>query len=180
METTSPTTIPPRELHGRLDSPEAPFLVDVRSGGEYKSGHLPGALHRPIDNLSVDTMKELAEKAGDRTVCFICQRAVRSKKALDIWKEAGVSGDAVELENGQQAWQEANLPLKKEEGGTISIERQVRIAAGSLGLIGTLLGAFVHPAFLIIPGFIGAGLAFAGITDTCGMAMLLAKMPWNR
>jgi hypothetical protein len=62
----------------------------------------------------------------------------------------------------------------------MSLERQVRIAAGSLVVLGTVLGAFVHPAFLGLPAFVGAGLIFAGVTDTCGMGMLLARMPWNR
>jgi len=65
-------------------------------------------------------------------------------------------------------------------GNAISIERQVRIAAGLLVFFGVLLGVWVHPGFLAISAFVGAGLAFAGITDTCGMAMMLAKMPWNR
>ena len=87
---------------------------------------------------------------------------------------------AVLIEGGILAWEEAGLPAVYGERKVISLERQVRIAAGALVLTGVLLGWLVHPAWLGLAGFVGAGLMFAGITDTCGMAMLLARMPWNR
>ena len=83
------------------------------------------------------------------------------------------------VEGGTQAWEQAGLPVVRGKK-TISLERQVRIAAGALVFLGTILGAAVSPYLLIIPGFVGAGLVFAGITDTCGMGMMLAKMPWNQ
>ena len=87
--------------------------------------------------------------------------------------------NVINVEGGTTAWSAAGLPVVRGRK-TISLERQVRIAAGSLVFAGTLLGAMVNPLFLIIPGFVGAGLVFAGVTDTCGMAMMLAKMPWNQ
>ena len=72
------------------------------------------------------------------------------------------------------------MPVERQAGGGISLERQVRIVAGFLVLAGTLLGIFLHSGFLFISGFVGAGLVFAGITDICGMGMLLARMPWNQ
>jgi hypothetical protein len=75
---------------------------------------------------------------------------------------------------------DAGLPVERQAVGGISLERQVRIVAGALVLSGTLLGVFVHPLLFILPGFVGGGLMFAGITDICGMGMLLARMPWNK
>ena len=83
------------------------------------------------------------------------------------------------VDGGTDLWNEQGLPVK-EGKDVISLERQVRITAGTLVVIGTLLGVFVNQYFLIIPGFVGAGLVFAGVTDTCGMALMLARMPWNR
>jgi rhodanese-related sulfurtransferase len=91
---------------------------------------------------------------------------------------AGVAS-VVNVEGGTLAWEKAGLPVVRGKKA-MSLERQVRIAAGSLVLIGTVLGAFVHPYALGLAGFVGAGLVFAGITDTCGMGMLLARMPWNQ
>ena len=82
------------------------------------------------------------------------------------------------VEGGTAAWEQAGLSVVRERR-VMSLERQVRIAAGTLVLVGTGLGAFVHPLFLGIAAFVGAGLVFAGITDTCGMGLILAKMPWN-
>jgi hypothetical protein len=62
----------------------------------------------------------------------------------------------------------------------MSLERQVRIAAGLLVLTGSLLTAFVHHYWIVLPAFIGSGLIFAGVTDSCAMGMMLARMPWNR
>jgi hypothetical protein len=78
------------------------------------------------------------------------------------------------------AWMKAGFDIEGRGKGVISFERQVRIGAGFLVLCGTLLGVFVHPALLAVPGLVGAGLIFAGISDICGMGMLLAKMPWNQ
>jgi rhodanese-related sulfurtransferase len=84
------------------------------------------------------------------------------------------------VEGGTSSWVEAGLPVERQSGNCISLERQVRIAAGTLVLAGTLLGLFWNRFLLGLPLFVGGGLVFAGITDTCGMGMLLARMPWNR
>ena len=83
------------------------------------------------------------------------------------------------MEGGTLACEAANLPVVRGQKA-ISLERQVRIAAGSLVLIGAILGFWVDPYWIALAAFVGAGLIFAGITDTCGMAMLLARMPWNQ
>lgn len=92
---------------------------------------------------------------------------------------AGYSGIHV-VEGGTQGWVAAGLPVVSLGKKSISIERQVRIGAGILVLLGIVLGFMVHPGFFVLSGFIGAGLVFAGVTDWCGMALLLARAPWNR
>jgi rhodanese-related sulfurtransferase len=104
--------------------------------------------------------------------------SIRARRAAQRFEEQGFSNVYV-VDGGTDKWVESNLPVEKGKV-TVSLENQVRITAGSLVFLGTLLGALVNPYFLIIPSFIGAGLAYSGVTDTCGMAMLLARMPWNR
>ena len=95
-----------------------------------------------------------------------------------MFVNAGFS-NVVNVEGGTQAWDGAGLPVIRGKK-SMSLERQVRIAAGFLVVLGTILGWLVHPGFYGISAFVGAGLVFAGITDTCGMGMVLAKMPWNQ
>jgi hypothetical protein len=110
---------------------------------------------------------------------LICRSGSRSRQAAEAFEREGFA-NSVSVDGGTLAWERAGLPVVRGERKAISLERQVRIAAGSLVVLGTALGAFVHPGFLGIAAFVGAGLVFAGITDTCGMGLMLAKMPWNR
>ncbi len=143
--------------------------LDVRSPAEFRYGHMPDAVNIPIDRLhaSVDAVKE---QAAGREILLVCAAGTRAKKAYQILHGAGVANLHV-LEGGL---------TRKTQSGAISLERQVRIAAGLLVALGTLLGVAISPWFLIVPGFIGCGLAFAGITGTCGMGILLSKMSWNQ
>ena len=93
-------------------------------------------------------------------------------------QQAGLQ-NVINVEGGTQACTRTALPLVRGKKA-MSLERQVRIAAGSLVVVGVTLGWFVHPVFFGLSAFVGSGLVFAGITDTCGMGMLLARMPWNR
>ena len=108
----------------------------------------------------------------------ICRSGSRGRQACEKFLAAGFT-DVANVEGGTQACVEAGLPVVRGKKA-ISLERQVRIAAGSLVLLGVLLGWLVHPAFLGLSAFVGAGLVFAGVTDTCGMGMMLARMPWNQ
>lgn len=173
------SSLSPQETQQQLLG-EGVYLVDVRSAAEYRGKRLPDSDHRPIDKFNEKQAREVAKTANGKRVCFICQSGKRSKMALSVWQKAGCAGNATELDGGLNAWASAGLPLEEGEGGVISIERQVRIVAGSLVFLGVILGAFVSPLWLILPGFVGAGLTFAGITDTCGMGLMLARMPWNR
>ena len=99
-------------------------------------------------------------------------------KACEKFVAAGFT-NVVNVEGGVLAWEQAGLPVVRGKKA-MSLERQVRIAAGSLVVLGSALGFFVHPYFMAVPAFVGAGLVFAGVTDTCGMGMMLARMPWNQ
>jgi rhodanese-related sulfurtransferase len=103
---------------------------------------------------------------------------VRAAKAAEKFAAAGL-GRAVVIAGGTKGWIEAGLPVTRATDPVMSVERQVRIAAGTLVLTGVLLGWFIHAGFFVLSGFVGAGLIFAGITDFCGMGLRLARMPWN-
>ena len=152
-------------------------VVDVRTGAEFAQVHIDGAVNIPLGRLG-SSISELKDKHGDKKIALICQSGRRSTLAYKHLADENIENCFV-LEGGMTAWQQADLAVT-EGAKTISLERQVRIAAGSLVLAGVILGVLVHPGFLAVSGFVGAGLVFAGVTDTCGMAMLLARMPFNR
>lgn len=156
-------------------SPASLQLIDVREYPEYAGGHLLhsmwiplGKLHQHLDKL--DKSKETI------VVCFSGKRSAQAQKTL-----RGHQFDQVaHLKGGLQAWIQGGGAVEKEAKAPWSLERQVRVAAGGLVFGGALLAHFVHDGFLGIPAFVGGGLIFAGITDWCGMGLLIAKMPWNR
>lgn len=149
-------------------------LIDVRTPAEYGSVHAKGAVNLPMESL--DLAKIPCSK--DDEIHVICQSGGRSMKVCQKLEAAGFT-HIVNVEGGTLAWHAAGLPVV-EGKKVMSLERQVRIAAGSLVVIGAAVGQFVHPGGFALSAFIGAGLVFAGVTDTCGMGMMIAKMPWNR
>ncbi|WP_417380303.1 rhodanese-like domain-containing protein [Gimesia sp.] len=153
-------------------------LIDVRTPAEFREVHAPIAVNIPLDQLTAEQIKGLVNGNGADPVYLICQSGNRSSKACQKLIETGFA-NVVSVEGGTKAWEAEGLPVNRGKK-TISLERQVRIAAGFLVLTGAVLGMFVNPWFSGLSAFVGAGLMFAGITDTCGMAMILAKMPWNR
>ncbi len=163
------------ELAERLESGRATVLVDVRTPAEFDRLHAAGAVNVPLDELSV---ARLADAGLDGEIHLLCQSGTRAAKAAQILAGQGLSGTVVE--GGTVAWTEAGLPVVRGASRVIGLERQVRLAAGSLVLLGVLLGFWLHPAAFGLSAFVGAGLVFAGATDWCGMALLLAKAPWNR
>lgn len=166
--------ISPNELKTALARGDC-TLVDVRTPAEFREVHVRGAVNVPLDGISPDGVPR---PSGERPLFIICHKGSRGTQACATLTAAGVE-NVVNVEGGTQACKEAGLPVV-EGKPTMSLERQVRIAAGSLVLIGTALGLLVHPAFYGLSAFVGAGLVFAGVTDTCGMGMLLARMPWNQ
>jgi rhodanese-related sulfurtransferase len=150
-------------------------LVDVRSGGEFAGRRIAGAKLLPLAELA----QRHAELERDKPVVVICQSGQRGVRACAELRRLGWR-DVANLAGGMQAWTFAGLPVEEDENPPWSLERQVRVAAGGLVVVGALLGWLVHPDFLALCAFVGTGLVFAGVTDWCGMAYLLARAPWNR
>lgn len=171
-------TISPRELKALLETQPDLTVIDVRTPAEYATTHVPQAQSEPLDSLSPQNLLNAGRVAKDRPVYLLCQAGGRATKAAGIFAAQGFAHPIV-VEGGTGAWIDAGLPVTKGPGKVISLERQVRIAAGTLVLAGVLLAIFVHPWFIGLSGFVGAGLIFAGVTDFCGMGLLLAKLPWN-
>jgi rhodanese-related sulfurtransferase len=164
----------PPQVHERLNAGRA-ILVDIREAGEFARSHIIGAQSQPLStwekaHLSVDP---------DADVIFTCRSGMRTAGACDRLA-ARVSGDAFVLEGGLDAWAKAGLPVATNADAPMEIMRQVQIAAGSLVLIGVVLGFLVSPIWFGLSGFVGAGLTFAGISGFCGMARVLMLAPWNR
>jgi rhodanese-related sulfurtransferase len=166
------TTISPSDLQARIAQGEKLVLIDVRSPGEHAAVHVPGVVLMPLDRLDPQAVPR-----DQGTVHLFCQAGGRATRAAETLTAAGVSCCVVS--GGTSAWAAAGLPVNRGRG-VIGIERQVRISAGLLVVTGVTLGLTVHPGFFGLAGFIGAGLMFAGITDWCGMGLLLAKAPWNQ
>ncbi|MEO1496247.1 MAG: rhodanese-like domain-containing protein [Planctomycetota bacterium] len=165
-------TTTPAELRQALADPDC-VLIDVRTPAEYQTLHVRGAKNVPLDRLDAAAY---ADHTGPLYV--ICQKGGRGHQACELLVAAGVAAP-VNVTGGTIACEAAGLAVGRGRQ-TMSLERQVRIAAGSLVVVGVLLGALAHPAWLGLAGFVGAGLVFAGVTDTCGMGLLLARMPWNQ
>lgn len=170
-------TITPRQLAERhRDRPVV--LFDVRTPIEFREVHVEFARNVPLDRL--DPVAVLQNQSGkpEDPLYVICRSGGRGQKACEKLLAAGFT-NVVNVEGGTTACVEAGLPVVRGRKA-ISLERQVRIVAGLLVLIGLLLGGFVHPVLFGLSAFVGAGLVFAGITDFCGMGLLLARMPWNQ
>lgn len=170
-------SISPKQLFDLNQSGSGIELIDVRTPVEYREIHVAFARNVPLDQL--DAAKIAAGRASSSQPLYvICRSGSRGKQACEKLIAAGYT-NVINVEGGTLAWDQAGLPVVKGKKA-ISLERQVRIAAGSLVLIGAALGAFVSPYWIGLAAFVGAGLVFAGITDTCGMGLMLAKMPWNQ
>ena len=172
----SVTTISPRQLHDIVQVGRSVDLIDVRTPVEFREIHINFARNVPLDQLDTATLAGRNDTAAPLYV--ICQTGVRGKQACEKLLAAGYT-NVVNVEGGTQAWARAALPVVRGQKA-ISLERQVHIAAGTLVLIGSLLGYFAHPYWMGLSAFVGAGLVYAGITDACGMGLLLAMMPWNQ
>jgi rhodanese-related sulfurtransferase len=167
-----PQTITPQQAQQQQATA---LFLDVRTPAEYQEVHIQGAVLHPLSDLNPSRVQELT--AGKSGCVVVCRSGGRARQASERLISSGIP-NVVVLEGGVSAWDSAGLPVVRGKK-TISLERQVRIAAGALVFIGAFLGYFVHPTWIALSAFVGAGLIFAGITDTCGMALALARMPWN-
>lgn len=150
-------------------------LIDVREPVEYAGEHITGSKLHPLSQF--DPYQFSPENQAK--LVLYCQSSNRSRQAAQKLTQAGFT-EVGHLTGGITAWKNAGYPTEKSRNAPISLFRQVQIVAGSLVFLGTLLGAFVSPYFLLLSGFVGAGLVFAGVTNTCAMGMLLAKLPYNQ
>ncbi|WP_135467784.1 rhodanese-like domain-containing protein [Crenalkalicoccus roseus] len=167
-------TVTPEEAARMLR--EGATLVDVREPDEHARERIPGARNLPLSRLEE---AELAVQQG-RPVLFHCRSGARTEgNAARLAAKAG-GCEAYVVAGGLEAWKRAGLPVAEDRRQPLELMRQVQIAAGSLVLLGVLLGALVSPWLYGLSAFVGAGLVFAGLTGTCGLARLLRLMPWNR
>jgi rhodanese-related sulfurtransferase len=176
MQTQS--TITPRDLQALLSSGKTAHLLDVRSPAEYSGVHIPGTQLIPLDEL--DPVTFCKQRGADCSpVYVICQSGGRAARAIQKLEAAGVK-ECVLLDGGTQAWVDAGFPVNRGQSRVLPLMRQVQITIGAIAATGSLLALLVDPKFAVIPLFMGCGLLMAGITGFCGLALLIAKMPWNK
>jgi rhodanese-related sulfurtransferase len=171
-----PRVVEARELEALLRERADVRLLDVRTPGEYESVHIRGSYNVPLDTLGEhgDEIRATVEEP----VVLLCQSGNRSRQAEAALQECTMRNVHV-LEGGMAGWLAAGLPVVRGRQ-RLSLERQVRIAAGSLAALGAVLALVLNPLFALVPAFVGSGLVFAGVADTCGMAMVLSRLPYNR
>ncbi|MDQ7012270.1 MAG: rhodanese-like domain-containing protein [Planctomycetota bacterium] len=169
------TDVTPEQLEQWLAAGEA-FLVDVREPIEHAEERIEGAELVPLSRFEADAIRAAHP---DARLVFHCRSGKRSADAATRFQSNGEP--VFHLAGGIEGWKSSGRPtVRPQSAPRIPIMRQVQIAAGSLVLLGVVLGVLISPWFLAIPAFVGSGLTFAGATGWCGMAMMLAKMPWNR
>lgn len=160
--------ISPQEAKQKMDNGAA--LLDVREYPEWLESHVPGATLIPLGDIK----SEPSRGALAPETLVMCRSGKRATEAAQSIASAGAATPFV-VEGGLDAWKNAGLPAQKAEGGPISMERQVRIGAGALVLLGLLV-----PRLRVVSYFVPCGLIYAGVSGTCGMGMALAKARWNR
>lgn len=152
------------------------IIVDVREPGEYAAIHIAGAKLIPIGTINNEKLPEL----NNKKLIIHCHLGRRGETACEKLLLGNSNLDIYNLEGGITAWEKAGFDVEKTGRKFLSIERQVQMTIGSGVLIGLILGYLIHPGFLFLSAFFGAGLLFAGITGSCGLAILIGKMPWNQ
>jgi len=168
-------TIKPSEARRLLDS--GALLIDIREADEHAREKIPGARHLPLSKLD---QTDLAVHQG-KPVIFHCKSGARTQaNAPRLVGKLGDTCEAFIIEGGLDAWRRAGLPVVNDRRQPLELQRQVQIGAGSLAVVGTLLGLLVSPWFFAMPAFVGVGLIMAGLTGFCGMARILMRAPWNR
>lgn len=176
MPATASQLLSPADLVRLLDERADTRILDVRTPGEFEAEHIDGAYNVPLDTLGEHGAEIRAGVSAP--VVLVCRSGQRARKAEDALRAAQMSNLHV-LDGGMNAWSAAGQPVRRGEP-RMSLERQVRIVAGALAATGAFLALFVNPLFAAIPAFVGSGLVFAGVTDTCAMGMLIARLPYNR
>ena len=171
-------TITPQELAASLTNECHIDLIDVRTPLEFREMHAGRAHNVPLDQLDPESVLRCRGGAPDDPLYLICRSGSRGQQACEKFLQAGFL-HAVNVEGGTLAWAKSGLPVHRGKAA-ISLQRQVQITAGSLVILGAVLGWLVHPAFVALSAAVGLGLVLTGVTDNCMMGLLLARMPWNR
>jgi rhodanese-related sulfurtransferase len=151
-------------------------LLDVRTPAEHQAAHIPGAYNVPLDTLGEHAAEIRAAVAAP--VVLVCQSGARARRAETALQGCSMANVHV-LEDGMNGWLAAGQPVNRGRA-RLSLERQVRIVAGSVAAAGSLLALLVAPVWAVVPALVGSGLVFAGVTDRCGLAFALTRLPWNR
>lgn len=172
MQTIDVKRLADQQANGEID------LIDVRMPTEYREVHADGAVNVPLDSLDPRAVMAARNGSASQPLYVICRSGNRSSQACKKFIDAGFE-NVVNVEGGTTAWDKAGLPVVRGKKA-FPLMQQVQITAGFLVVIGVVLSVFVHPYFVGLSGFVGAGLMFAGITGLCPMASFIAKMPWNQ
>ena len=172
LSTNSAERISAQDLAEQLGSKRV-AVIDVREPMEYASGHIAGSLNVPLARLHQADLPQ-------GPLVLVCQSGNRSAKGVQTLLRQSHPHPISDLQGGIPSWQQAGLPVHKLKNAPLPLMRQVQIAAGSLVLLGLILSHVAGPAWILLSWFVGAGLVFAGVSGFCGMARLLALMPWNR
>jgi len=171
---TTLTPLKPADVAQRLKAQSA-VLIDIREPDEFAREHVAGALHAPLSAFDQVPL----QMPDGRDVIYTCRTGNRT--GVNCARLAArVPGEAYVLEGGLDAWKAEGLAIRADRSQPIELMRQVQMAAGGLILLGAALGLLVHPAFWGVSALVGAGLFVAGATGFCGMARVLAVMPWNK
>ncbi|OBH56622.1 rhodanese-like domain-containing protein [Mycobacterium sp. E2479] len=177
MSAPTADAITSAELHERLGSSTALRIVDVRTPAEFETSHIPGSHNVPLDLLD-ERSREIAQLlGGDRETVLVCRSGQRSTKALKLLRNAGLTGSRV-LENGILDWEGQGFSVDR-GAQRWDLERQVRLVAGSV-VLSSVLGSVVVPRLKWLAAGIGGGLTYAALSNTCAMATVLSKLPYNR
>lgn len=164
-----------KTLRSLLDQKENIQLIDVREFPEYQKECIEGAVLVPLSSFDKNTNKILPGKK----ICLMCKSGMRSRKAAEQLQALGHSEIQV-LEGGIEDWRQQGFPIQKGHSNIWAMDRQVRFTAGTLVLSGVILSLTVHPSWIGLSLFVACGLIFSAVTDTCGMALMLGRLPWNQ
>ncbi len=168
-------TIDPTTLKTWLDTHQA-LLVDVREPAEYESEHIEGATPLPLGKVDRANLPKLT---GHKLVIH-CRKGGRGQSACEKLRLQLPEVEVYNLAGGIEAWSAAGFPVVRSGRNALPLDRQVQLTIGLLLLAGSLFGAVYGAGFFLMTGFIGAGLTFAGLTGFCGLARVIARMPWNQ
>jgi rhodanese-related sulfurtransferase len=162
------------QLQQWLNDDEA-IIIDVREPAEFATKHIKGATLLPLGKITANDLPNT-----DKKIVIYCLKGARGNSACVKITDQDNSKVIYNLTGGIEAWQEAGKPVEKGNSNVLPLDRQVQLTIGTLALTGSLAGYFYDPIFMLIPAFLGAGLTFSGLSGTCGLALLMAKMPWNQ